>query len=162
MGDGHHRVARVAKRPRRWTRPEPWERCFSAKYVLPFEIASLVLLVAMIALSSSRGTTEMQIPQLPEMLQLTRVLQLSLEHFLLLSAVLFCIGLYGAWPSGMPLPSDVYRVDAECRQHQSVALRITSSPPPSAGQVFALFVITLAAAEAAVGLAIVLAIYRNT
>lgn len=101
----------------------------------------------------------MQIPQLP---QLSQVLQLSLEHFLLLSAVLFCIGLYGALAKRhavtilMSIELMLNAVNINL-----VAFANYLKPAAIGGQVFALFVIAVAAAEAAVGLAIVLAIYRT-
>jgi len=58
-------------------------------------------------------------------------MQIQLEYYLLLAAALFCIGIYGFDPANIR------------------------------GQIFTIFVITVAAAEAAVGLAIILTIYRN-
>ncbi|NEO84871.1 MAG: NADH-quinone oxidoreductase subunit NuoK [Spirulina sp. SIO3F2] len=89
-------------------------------------------------------------------------MQLQLEYFLLLGAALFCIGIYGLVTSRNAV-----------RVLMSVELLLNSvnlnfmgfsnylDPDGIKGQVFAIFVITVAAAEAAVGLAIILAIYRN-
>lgn len=89
-------------------------------------------------------------------------LQLQLEYFLLLGAALFCIGIYGLVTSRNAV-----------RVLMSIELLLNAvninlmgfsnylDPGEIKGQVFAVFVITIAAAESAVGLAIILAIYRN-
>jgi NAD(P)H-quinone oxidoreductase subunit 4L len=87
---------------------------------------------------------------------------MQLEYFLLLGAALFCIGIYGLVTSRNAvrvLMSIELMLNAV-----NINLMGFSNYLDSAhikGQVFTVFVITVAAAEAAVGLAIVLAIYRN-
>ena len=87
---------------------------------------------------------------------------LGLEHYLVLSAVLFSIGLYGALTRRNAV------IVLMCIELMLNAVNITlvafSSyivPLLLTGQVFAIFVIVVAAAEVAVGLAIILAIYRG-
>ena len=83
-----------------------------------------------------------------------------LVQFLLLSSVLFCIGVYGvlARRNGvMVLMSIELILNAVNINLVAFALMHDAI----AGQVFALFVIAVAAAEVAVGLALVLLIYRN-
>jgi NAD(P)H-quinone oxidoreductase subunit 4L len=87
---------------------------------------------------------------------------MQLEFYLLLSAALFCIGIYGLVTSRNAV-----------RVLMSIELLLNAvnlnlmgfsnflDPAGIKGQVFTVFVITVAAAEAAVGLAIILAIYRN-
>ncbi len=87
---------------------------------------------------------------------------LHLQYFLLLAAALFCIGIYGLVTSRNAV-----------RVLMSIELLLNAvnlnlmgfsnflDPSEIKGQVFAVFVITVAAAESAVGLAIILAIYRN-
>jgi hypothetical protein len=55
---------------------------------------------------------------------------------------------------------DVDRADPARRQHQPRRV-LEPSSATSSGQVFALFVLTVAAAEAAIGLAILVVYYRN-
>jgi NADH:ubiquinone oxidoreductase subunit K len=97
---------------------------------------------------------------------------LSLNSFLLLSAVLFCIGLYGALAKrnavailmSIELMFNAVNIAlvAFARFIAPSGLITDALPPVSTvGQVFTIFIITVAAAEAAVGLAIVLAIYRT-
>jgi NAD(P)H-quinone oxidoreductase subunit 4L len=87
---------------------------------------------------------------------------IGLTHYLVLSAVLFCIGLYGALTRRNAV------IILMCIELMLNAVNISliafSSyvvPQLLTGQVFAIFVIVVAAAEVAVGLAIVLAIFRH-
>ena len=76
-----------------------------------------------------------------------------LSQFLLLAAVLFCIGIYGV----LVLMS----VELMLNAVNINLVAFGAFRHNVAGQVFALFVIAVAAAEVGVGLAIVLLIYRN-
>ncbi len=81
-------------------------------------------------------------------------------QFLFLSAFLFCVGVYGvlARRNGvLVLMSVELMLNAVNLNLVAFAAKLGNV----AGQVFALFVITIAAAEVGVGLAIVLLIYRN-
>lgn len=89
-------------------------------------------------------------------------LQLRLEHFLMLGAVLFCIGLYGALAKRHAIAILMsIELMLNAVNINLVAFANYLKPVSLTGQVFTVFVITIAAAEAAVGLAIVLAIYRT-
>ena len=95
---------------------------------------------------------------------------MNLEQFLVLSAVLFCIGLYGALARrnviivlmSIELMFNAvnialvafakYTIPLGAEEHLGRLLT---------GQVFAVFIITVAAAEVALGLGIVIALYRN-
>ena len=91
---------------------------------------------------------------------------LTLYHFLILGAVLFCIGLYGAITKrnaiavlmGIEIMLNAVNVTL-------VGFSFFNTVMPYAtyltGQIFAIFIITVAAAEAAVTLAMVIAIYRK-
>ena len=83
-----------------------------------------------------------------------------LNEFLLLGAFLFCTGVYGvlARQNGVLVLMSVELILTAVNINLVAfgAFRDTV-----AGQVFALFVIAIAAAEVGVGLAIVLLIYRN-
>ena len=86
----------------------------------------------------------------------------SLQAFLLLAATLFCIGVWGLINSRNAvrvLMSIELMLNAV-----NINLMAFSSYVDGdliRGQVFTVFVITVAAAEAAVGLAILLSLYRN-
>ena len=85
----------------------------------------------------------------------------SLQAYLTLSAILFAIGLYGALVRRNAI---IVLISIEIMMNAANLNFIAFSRYLSAGQVtgqiFALFGITIAAAEVAVGLAIVIAIFR--
>ena len=83
-----------------------------------------------------------------------------LTQFLVLSAVLFCIGVYGvlARRNGVLVLMSIELI-LNAVNINLVAFGAYNSD--IGGQVFALFIIAVAAAEVGVGLAIVLLIYRN-
>lgn len=83
-----------------------------------------------------------------------------LNQFLILAAILFCIGVYGvlARKNGVLVLMSIELI------LNSVNINLVAFGTMNgdiSGQVFALFVIAVAAAEVGVGLAIVLLIYRN-
>jgi NAD(P)H-quinone oxidoreductase subunit 4L len=87
---------------------------------------------------------------------------IGLTHYLVLSAVLFCIGLYGALTRRNAV------IILMCIELMLNAVNISliafSSyivPQLLTGQIFAIFVMVVAAAEVAVGLAVILAIFRH-
>ena len=83
-----------------------------------------------------------------------------LNEFLLLAAALFAIGVYGvlARRNGVMVLMSIELI-LNAVNINFVAFGARAGDP--AGQVFALFVIAIAAAEVGVGLAIVLLLYRN-
>ncbi len=89
-------------------------------------------------------------------------MSISLEHYLILSAVLFCIGLYGALAKRNAI------VVLMCIEIMLVAVSVAMVafsryvvPTLLTGQVFVIFIMVVAAAEVAVGLAIIFSIYRG-
>ena len=89
-------------------------------------------------------------------------MSIGLEHYLILSAILFSIGLYGALAKRNAI---VILMSIEI---MLIAVSITMVafsryvvPLLLTGQVFVIFIIVVAAAEAAVGLAIIISIYKN-
>ena len=89
-------------------------------------------------------------------------MSVGLEHYLILSAILFAIGLYGALAKRNAI---VILMSIEIMLNAvSIAMVGFSRfivPSLLTGQVFALFIMVVAAAETAVGLAIIVAIYRS-
>jgi len=91
-------------------------------------------------------------------------MQVPLSWYLVVAAALFCIGLYGVLSRrnaigilmGVELMLNAVNVNLIAFWRYVEAGKTTMS-----GQVFAIIVITVAAAEAAVGLALIIAIYRN-
>jgi NADH-quinone oxidoreductase subunit K len=85
-----------------------------------------------------------------------------LSAYLVLALMLFCIGLYGALTKRNTV------IVLICIELMLNAVNINLAAfskygvnPSITGQVFSLFTITVAAAEVAVGLAILMALYRN-
>ena len=89
-------------------------------------------------------------------------MNIGLEHYLILSAVLFCTGLYGALTKRNAV---VILMCIEVMLNAvNIALIAFSRyvvPTMLTGHIFAIFVMTVAAAEVAVGLAIIFTIYRS-
>ncbi len=89
-------------------------------------------------------------------------MSIGLEHYLILSAILFSIGLYGALSKRNAI---VILMSIEIMLNavniSMVAFSRYITPALLTGQVFAIFIMVVAAAEAAVGLAIIIAIYRS-
>ncbi len=85
---------------------------------------------------------------------------MQLNEFLILSAVLFCTGIYGvlARRNGVLV---LMSIELMLNAVNINLVAFAAFTKNVAGQVFALFIITIAAAEVGVGLAIVLLIYRN-
>ena len=86
---------------------------------------------------------------------------LPLPHILIFSLLLFSIGLYGALVRrniiGILISIELMLNAANINL---IAFSKYTSLSPETGQIFALFVIAIAAVAAAVGLALVLALYR--
>ena len=87
---------------------------------------------------------------------------MPLAHFLGLSAVLFCIGVYGVLArrnAVLILMSVELMLNAV--SINLVAFAIYTAPSLFVGVIFAVFVITVAAAEVGLALGIVLRVFRN-
>ncbi len=89
-------------------------------------------------------------------------MNISLYWYLFVAAALFCIGLYGALArrnAVAVLMSIELMLNAV--NINLVAFWRYLEPGKVTGQVFAIFVFAVAAAEAAVGLALIISVYRN-
>jgi NADH:ubiquinone oxidoreductase subunit K len=85
------------------------------------------------------------------------------NQFLVLGAILFCIGVYGvlARRNGVLVLMSIELILNAVNINLVAFGALQEGAAAITGQVFALFVVTIAAAEVGVGLAIVLLIYRN-
>jgi NADH-quinone oxidoreductase subunit K len=90
------------------------------------------------------------------------VLQVGLVHYLALAAALFAIGVFGVL-SRRNVIAILMSIELMLNgaNINLLAFARYGHSPLLSGQVLALFVIAVAAAETAVGLAIILAIYRR-
>ena len=104
--------------------------------------------------------------------------RVSLENVLLVGAVIFAIGLYGALSKrsaitvlmSLELMFNAVNITAVALSRYVVPAGLAADPAIAAdelarllltGQIFAIFIITVAAAEVALGVAIVIAVYRS-
>ena len=83
-----------------------------------------------------------------------------IEHYLILSVILFCIGMWGVFTRKNAIV--IFMCIELMLNAANLAFIAFSRHLNSAdGQIFVFFVMTVAAAEAAVGLGIIIALYRN-
>lgn len=86
----------------------------------------------------------------------------SLETYLLIAALLFGLGIYGIMRHrsliGILISAELVLCAASIN---FMAFNRFLAPDPVVGQIFALFIMGLAAAEAAIILSIIVAVYRN-
>jgi NADH-quinone oxidoreductase subunit K len=87
---------------------------------------------------------------------------IPLSWYLLVAAALFCIGLYGVFArrNAVAILMSV-ELMLNAVNINLVAFWRYMTPDRSVGLAWAVFVLTVAAAEAAVGLALVISVYRN-
>ncbi len=90
------------------------------------------------------------------------MLTISLTHYVVLSALLFSIGLFGVLTKRNAVAVLIcIEIMLNAVNINLVAFSKYITPIDFTGQIFSLFVITVAAAEVGIGLAIIIAIYRN-
>jgi len=86
----------------------------------------------------------------------------SIAPYLTLGAILFCIGLYGALSKKNAV---IVLLSVELMLNavnlNLVAFSKLGINPSLTGQIFSLFTITVAAAEVAVGIALLISLFRN-
>lgn len=86
----------------------------------------------------------------------------SLTTYLVLGALLFAMGIYGIITRrtliGMLIASELILAGSSIN---FMAFNRFCAPNPATGQIFTLFIMAIAAAEAAIGLSIVIAVYRH-
>lgn len=86
----------------------------------------------------------------------------QVSSYLMLAAILFCIGLYGALTKRSAI---IVLLSVELMLNavnlNLVAFSKLGVNPSLTGQIFSLFNITVAAAEVSVGIALLIALYRN-
>lgn len=89
-------------------------------------------------------------------------MMVSISSYLMVALILFCVGLYGALTKRNAV---IVLISIELMLNavniNLVAFSKLGLHPGVAGQIFTLFTMTVAAAEVAVGLAILIALYRN-
>ena len=87
--------------------------------------------------------------------------QIPLNYYILLSTMLFCIGVLGVMFRKNAIVIFMC-VELMLNAVNLLLVAFSAYRGDSAGQVFVFFIMAVAAAEVAVGLAILMMIYRNT
>ncbi|MBU0481497.1 MAG: NADH-quinone oxidoreductase subunit NuoK [Proteobacteria bacterium] len=86
----------------------------------------------------------------------------SMETYLVIAALLFGMGIYGLLNRrtmiGMLISAELILSGASIN---FMAFGHFLAPDPTTGQIFTLFIMGIAAAEAAIALSIIIAVYRN-
>ena len=85
---------------------------------------------------------------------------ISLSEVLALSAILFCIGLLGIIVNRKNLVSTLMSIELLLLAVNTNFIAFSYFLNDIAGQVFVLFILTVAATEAAIGLAIIVVLFR--
>jgi NAD(P)H-quinone oxidoreductase subunit 4L len=86
----------------------------------------------------------------------------GLDQYLVLSAVLFCIGLFGVLTQRNVIKIIMcIEIMLNAVNIALIAFSQYVTPIALTGQIFAIFVMVVAAAEVSVGIAIIFAVYRN-
>lgn len=86
---------------------------------------------------------------------------LSLAHFLLLGAVLFCLSVAGIFINRKNVIILLMCIELMLLAVNMNFVAFSHFNGDIAGQVFVFFILTVAAAEAAIGLAILVVLFRN-
>jgi NADH-quinone oxidoreductase subunit K len=86
---------------------------------------------------------------------------ISINHYLVVSALLFSIGMLGVFYNRKHLISLLMSIELMLLAVNINFVAFSAALNDLYGQVFTLFILTVAAAEAAIGLAIMVVYYKN-
>ncbi|MCC6207266.1 MAG: NADH-quinone oxidoreductase subunit NuoK [Gammaproteobacteria bacterium] len=86
---------------------------------------------------------------------------IALSHFLILGAVLFCISMAGIFLNRKNLIILLMAIELMLLAVNLNFIAFAHYLGDSGGQVFVFFILTVAAAEAAIGLALLIVLFRN-
>ena len=89
------------------------------------------------------------------------MMTVGLGHYLTVSAILFTLGIFGIFLNRKNLIVILMSIELMLLSVNLNLVAFSSFLGDLAGQVFTMLVLTVAAAEAAIGLAIVVVFYRN-
>ena len=86
---------------------------------------------------------------------------IGLQHYLTVAAILFVIGIFGLFLNRKNVIILLMSIELMLLSVNIILVAFSSFAGDLVGQVFTLFVLTVAAAEAAIGLAILVSFFRN-
>ena len=89
------------------------------------------------------------------------MLEISLAHYLTVAAVIFTLGVFGIFLNRKNVIIILMSVELMLLAVNINLVAFSTELDDLVGQVFAMFVLTVAAAEAAIGLAILVVYFRN-
>ena len=92
---------------------------------------------------------------------LSGLADIGLAHFLIVSAVLFTLGVFGIFLNRRNVIVILMSIELILLSVTLNMVTFSSYLQDLTGQVFSMFILTVAAAEAAIGLAILVAFFRN-
>ena len=88
-------------------------------------------------------------------------MEIGISHYLTVSAILFTLGIFGIFLNRKNVIIILMSVEVILLSVNLNMVAFSAFLHDIVGQVFALFILTVAAAEAAIGLAILVVFYRN-
>jgi NADH-quinone oxidoreductase subunit K len=88
-------------------------------------------------------------------------MEVGLGHYLTVGAILFVIGVFGIFMNRKNIITILMSIELILLAVNINLVAFSAFLNDLAGQVFALFILTVAAAEAAIGLAILVTFFRN-
>ena len=88
-------------------------------------------------------------------------MDISLQHYLAVAAMLFTIGVFGIFVNRKNVIIILMSIELMLLAVNINLVAFSSFLGDLAGQIFTMFVLTVAAAEAAIGLAILVTFFRN-
>ena len=89
------------------------------------------------------------------------MLDIGLSHYLTVGAILFTLGIFGIFLNRKNVIIILMSIELMLLSVNTNLVAFSAELGDLVGQVFAMFVLTVAAAEAAVGLAILVVFFRN-
>ena len=89
------------------------------------------------------------------------MLELSLNHYLSVSAMLFALGIFGIFLNRKNVITILMSIELMLLAVNINMVAFSAYNGDLEGQVFSLFILTVAAAEAAIGLPILVVFFRN-
>lgn len=89
------------------------------------------------------------------------MLEIGLTHYLWVAAILFAMGIFGIFLNRKNIIIILMSIELMLLAVNINLIAFSTQVGNLVGQVFAMFVLTVAAAEAAIGLAILVAYFRN-
>ncbi len=89
------------------------------------------------------------------------LMEVGISHYLTVAAILFTLGIFGIFLNRKNIITILMSIELMLLSVNINLVAFSAELSDLTGQIFAMFVLTVAAAEAAIGLAIVVAYFRN-